>query len=140
MQLNAINSVGFKGNCQHNKQESCPECEFNFEDKKAIAAFDKFQNVVASEDIKGPGAIVASIGCAAGKTFAKGAGTALILDKFTKDGAISKGFEDVLKKGSKIAKNVAEKITTADAKGFKKLGNIAAKGINNLSISKRVSA
>ena len=33
-------------------------------------------------------------------------------------------------KGSKIAKNVAEKITTADAKGFKKLGNIVAKGIS----------
>ena len=135
MQIGAINSINFKAN-----PAACPVCEDetgifangDFKGEEAIDTIDKFQKtIVDSEDIKGPAAIIAAVSCAGAKTFLKGAGTALALDKFTND-SISTHFENLLKRFDGVIKNASKSLSDFEGKaGVKKLATLASKGMDH---------
>ncbi len=138
MQIGAINSINFKAN-----PAACPVCEDetgifangDFKGEEVIDTIDKFQKtIVDSEDIKGPAAIVTAVSCAGAKTFLKGAGAALALDRLTSDN-ISTHFENLLRRFDGIIKNASKSLSNFEGKaGVKKLATLVSNGMNHAEV------
>ena len=104
---------------------------------KMSKVFTNIEKKVESGDIKGPGAIVAAVGAAAGRTFIKTAKTVLLADIAFKH-SLNELSEKGLKQVSKTALNWSEKLANTEIKESAKTASkkfadaklMLAKGIN----------
>lgn len=126
MQTSAISPMNFRGYEYSIDQEDIDYREpdiINLETE--LDKFDKAAELstklVDSKDVKSPFAAVLAITYAGIKSFVKGAGTVLTLEKFT-GGKISGAFEKGLKKGSNTIKTFADKMTSKE--GAKVIGHL----------------
>lgn len=148
MQINSINAAtNFKGESHH-----CEFCEPTYRELPALEeGYDEFESsrdiidcddecgcekydkavslaeefddkFVKANDIKGPGAVLLSVGVAGVKTFLKTVATVFAVDKVTKH-KTSGLFETGLKKGSNLVKGTADKLVQSEGKKLSKLAN-----------------
>lgn len=130
MQINAINSMNFKG--YNSEIIDIPQEDFEVVPYDVDADIDKFEKateltkqLVESKDMKKPIEAAVAIGYAAAKTFVGGFATASFIDGRFKTNKPSELFEKGLKQVSKGMKQVSGSLLSSDGKRISSLAKFA---------------